>query len=248
MISKYKVICKFYFTEPDASPQNVTAMAVSSTEIRVCWDQVPPINRNGEITMYEVQYDPLQTFDGQISTETTNTSLMCTDLTGLEEYVEYNISVRAYTSEGPGPYSLGIVETTLTDGKRHMLDIFYSSLHSSLYLSPEPSDPPQNVTATVISSTEVMVSWEEVPAIHQNGEITTYEIEYVPLETFGEQISTNTVNTSNGTMLMMVLTGLEESVEYNISVRAYTSAGPGPYSNPVTERTDTDSKEAFIYV
>ena len=69
--------------------------------------------------MYEVEYDPLQTFDGQISTETTNTSLMCTNLTGLEEYVEYTISVRAYTSAGPGPYSLGIVERTLTDGKRH---------------------------------------------------------------------------------------------------------------------------------
>ena len=104
------------------------AMALSSTEIRVCWDQVPAINQNGEITMYEVQYDPLQTFDGQISTETTNTTLMCTDLTGLEEYVEYTISVRAYTSAGPGPYSLGIVERTLTDGKRHMLDIF--TLHA----------------------------------------------------------------------------------------------------------------------
>ena len=107
---------------------NVMPVALSSTDIRVCWDQVPAINRNGEITMYEVQYDPLETFDGQISTETTNTLLMCTNLTGLEEYVEYNISVRAYTSEGPGPYSLGIVETTLTDGNRHMLDIF--TLHA----------------------------------------------------------------------------------------------------------------------
>ena len=116
-------------------------------------------------------------------------------------------------------------------------------MHSSLYLSSEPSDPPQNVTATVVSSTEIMVSWEEVPAINQNGEITTYKIQYVPLETFEGQISTDTVNTSNGSVLTMELTGLEEYVEYTISVRAYTSAGPGPYSDPVTERTDTDSKE-----
>ena len=119
-------------------------------------------------------------------------------------------------------------------------------MHSPFYFSPEPSDPPQNVTATVISSTEIMVSWKKVPAIHQNGEIATYEVEYVPLETFGEQISTNTVNNSNGSVLMMVLTRLEEYVEYNISVRAYTSAGPGPYSDPVTERTDTDSKGNWI--
>ena len=95
-------------------------VALSSTDIRVCWDQVPAINQNGEITMYEVQYNPLQTFDRQISSETvntTNTSLLCTVLTGLEEYVEYNISVRAYTSEEPGPYSLRVNERTLTDCK-----------------------------------------------------------------------------------------------------------------------------------
>ena len=128
-------------------------------------------------------------------------------------------------------------------------------MHSSLYLSPEPSDPPHNVTATVMSSTEIMVSWEEVPAINQNGEITTYEIQYAPLETFERQISTDTVNTSgsesgsgsgSGSVLMMVSTGLEEYVEYNISVRAYTSAGPGPYSDPVTERTSEDSKQQIL--
>ena len=108
-----------------------------------------------------------------------------------------------------------------------------------------PSDSPQNITVESLSSQENKVSWIQVPPESQNGEITTYEIEYVPLETFEGQISTNTVNTSDGSVLMMVLTGLEEYVEYNISVRAYTSAGPGPYSDPVTERTDTDSKEEF---
>ena len=115
-------------------------------------------------------------------------------------------------------------------------------MQSLLYLSPEPSDPPHNVTTTVTSSTEIIVSWEEVPAINQNGLTTTYEIEYVPLETFGGQIFTDTVNTSDGSVLMMVLTGLEEYVRYNISVRAYTIVGPGPYSDPVSERTDSDSK------
>ena len=118
-------------------------------------------------------------------------------------------------------------------------------MQSVFYLSPEPSDLPRNLIATVVSSTEIRVSWEEVPPINQNGEITTYEIEYVPLETFQGQISTNTLNTSDGSVLMMVLTGLEEYLEYNISVRAYTSVGPGPYSDPVSERTDTDSKRVL---
>ena len=91
-----------------------------------------------------------------------------------------------------------------------------------------------------MSSTEIVVLWEEIPAIDLNGVIILYEIQFVPLETFGGQIISDTINTSNGSVLMMVLTGLEEYVEYNISVRAYTSAGHGPYSDDVVERTDTD--------
>ena len=73
-----------------------------------------------------------------------------------------------------------------------------------------------------------------------------YEVQYDPLETFDGQISTETVNITNLSLLCTVVTGLEEYAEYNISVRAYTSVGPGPYSDPVTERTDTDSKGEFV--
>ena len=38
------------------------------------------------------------------------------------------------------------------------------------------------------------------------------------------------------------LTGLQEFTEYNISVRAYTSVGPGPYSEEVTNRTFEDGE------
>ena len=90
---------------------------MSPTEIEVSWEEVPAIDENGMITMYEVQFVPLETFEGQISASTTNTSQLNTTLTGLQEYVEYNISVRAYTSVGPGPYSDLVVNRTLEDGK-----------------------------------------------------------------------------------------------------------------------------------
>ena len=99
--------------------------AVSSTEIDVSWEEVPAIDQNGVITMYQVQFEPLVTFEGQISTNSvnvTNASLSVT-LTGLEEYVEYNISVRAYTSAGPGPYSDGIIKRTNTDGTSYITHI-----------------------------------------------------------------------------------------------------------------------------
>ena len=241
--SAHALSCLFLLsTEPNAPPQNVIAMAISSTEIAVSWKEVPAIYENGIIIVYEVQYVPLQTFGDQISTNTTNTTYLNTTLTGLQEYVEYNISVRAYTSVGPGPYSDPVTERTLEDG----IYTYYWHIYTltNLLFSPEPAVAPENVATMAVSSTEIEVSWEKVPAIDENGIIIVYEVQYVPLQTFGDQISTNTTNT---TYLNTTLTGLEEYVEYNISVRAYTSVGPGPYSDPVTERTLEDGR-VTVYV
>ena len=92
------------------------ATAISSTEMMVTWGEVPPIDQNGIITIYEVQYEPLQ-FMESLSTLVTNTTDMAVNLTNLQEYVEYNISVRAYTFIGFGPFSTEITERTFEDGK-----------------------------------------------------------------------------------------------------------------------------------
>ena len=86
-----------------------------------------------------------------------------------------------------------------------------------------------------------MVSWGVVPPIDQNGIITMYEVLYQPLETFGGAIQTLTRNVS-GTEMSVVLMNLQEFVYYNISVRAYTRVGEGPYSDDVTLRTNEDGK------
>ena len=92
--------------------------------------------------------------------------------------------------------------------------------------------------AVNISSTSVRVSWGEVPAIYQNGVITEYEVEYN--QTTFSEVSMYNITTVNSTTLMVDLTGLEEYVLYSIRVRAYTSAGAGPYSDVVMERTQED--------
>ena len=84
--------------------------------------------------MYEIGYGP---FNCGLMIESINTTgpVLMMNLTGLEEYVEYNVTVRAYTSEGPGPYSdPPITERTLEDGMKHFytvvvikLSMFYSS-------------------------------------------------------------------------------------------------------------------------
>ena len=89
-----------------------------------------------------------------------------------------------------------------------------------------------------------MVTWDPVPDIDQNGIITGYEVMYEPLETFGGNITTQRMNVTAPEM-SMTLTELQEFVFYNISVRAYTSVGAGPFSEDMTERTDEDSKYSY---
>jgi hypothetical protein len=85
----------------------------------------------------------------------------------------------------------------------------------------------------VISPTEVEVSWLEVDPIHQNGIIILYEVDYQPLTDFGSEDVTR-VNITNTTIVLM---DLHESVQYNITVRAFTNVGGGPFSNPVASIT-----------
>ncbi len=97
--------------------------------------------------------------------------------------------------------------------------------------------------ATVISSTEIKVNWTDVLEIDQNGVITDYEVMYVPLMRFGNTLSITIVNTTN---MYITLDGLQEFVNYNISVRALTSVGPGPFSVGIARRTLEDGKTLFI--
>ena len=107
-----------------------------------------------------------------------------------------------------------------------------------------PASPPDNVQADVLSSTEIRVSWTEVPEIDRNGIISMYEVMYEPLMTFGV-LTPAKVNTTN---LTIIVAGLEEDVNYNISVRAYTSVGPGPYSEDITNRTFEDGENITYLV
>ncbi len=116
-------MCFYFDTAPASSPQNVTANLFSSTEIQINWTEVPEINQNGVITEYEIMYEPLVTFSGVLNPTTIITRKLFITLNDLEEYVEYNISVRAYTSVGPGPYSVEIVGRTLEGGEINRLEL-----------------------------------------------------------------------------------------------------------------------------
>ena len=112
-------VCQFSISlVPNAPLDNVQALTSSSTAILVTWDPVPEIDRNGIITQYEVEFN--QSTFSEISTSnltTTNSPQLMVELEGLEEYVEYTVRVRAFTSVGPGPFSAAVVNRTLEDGE-----------------------------------------------------------------------------------------------------------------------------------
>ena len=88
---------------PSNSPTIDSIMLLSPTEIQVNWTAVPEIDRNGVISMYEVLYMSAFSINGSVFTMDGDT--FTAHITGLEEFVVYNVSVRAYTSAGPGPFS-----------------------------------------------------------------------------------------------------------------------------------------------
>ena len=85
-------------------------MILSPTEAEVSWTELAPIDRNGIIITYEVDYQPVVVFEGTeavLRVNTTNTTII---LTGLHESVQYNFTVRAFTIIGPGPFSDPVVD------------------------------------------------------------------------------------------------------------------------------------------
>ena len=102
-----------------------------------------------------------------------------------------------------------------------------------------PSGRPTITEATAISPTEIVMSWNEVYPIDQNGIIIIYEVDYQPVQVFNGSMTVDVVNTTNTTIL---LSNLHEAVQYNMTVRAYTSIGPGPFSSHVLSFTQEARK------
>ena len=93
--------------------------------------------------MYKVMYTPLETFEGALQSNSTILlePARSVNLTGLEEYVNYNISVRAFASVGVGPSSVVVTVLTLQDSKyiarSHYTLTIVCMLHRYIYIERE---------------------------------------------------------------------------------------------------------------
>ena len=104
-----------FLLEPAAAPLDVRGHNTSSTSILVEWDDVPPFDQNGIITNYTITYRSLT--EGHNGSAIAGPFDRPKELTGLREYVDYDITVLASTSKGDGPQSSPILVSTDQDGK-----------------------------------------------------------------------------------------------------------------------------------
>ena len=96
----------------------------SSTSIQVSWEAPSAVDQNGALTEYTVYYQAVgaNIHNGTLKQQAVVAPLNETVLTGLEEYVEYNITVSASTSVGEGPVSASIIVRTAEAGKIFEVD------------------------------------------------------------------------------------------------------------------------------
>ena len=81
----------------------------SSIRISVSWEAVQADLRNGIISGYNITYQSLTEIDSGFVPAGPNDRQA--NLTGLKEFVNYNISVVAFTVKGDGPPSIIVVRT-----------------------------------------------------------------------------------------------------------------------------------------
>ena len=93
----------------------------------------------------------------------------------------------------------------------------------SLCLFTAPSAPPYNITILNTTLFTITVSWDEVPCIHRNGNITGYRI----VSSIKDMRVTYDIIVSQQ---RVTISYLQSDTEYSISVAAVNAAGVGDYS------------------
>ena len=109
------------------------------------------------------------------------------------------------------------------------------------YPSKEPSVGPDNVSFSELNETTFNISWDPLTREKSYGKVILYEIKEELVSRVKRQkrspISSRTFNT---TATFVVLYELPLCSQYHVSVRAYTKAGPGPYSQPMVLQTSSE--------
>ena len=96
---------------PSGPPENLRGMFLNSTSLRITWE--PPLlqDQNGVIRGYNISYN-VSNSEEETDFFVSSTTI---DLTGLQKFTFYDVSVQAFTV-GSGPTVSTVVRTD-SDGK-----------------------------------------------------------------------------------------------------------------------------------
>ncbi|KAK2569714.1 Receptor-type tyrosine-protein phosphatase S [Acropora cervicornis] len=141
------------------------------------------------------------------------------ELTNLKPFSNYSLTVMASSVLGDGLWSNAVTFKTLT---------------------AKPSTAPSNIALQPFNETSYTISWDPLPREKSNGVVLAYEVKYTSVYYRGSP-SSSAPRYQNTTDTMVTLQGLTLCSTYRVLVRAYTSAGAGPFSPTleiVTARPD----------
>uniref|UniRef100_A0A1X7U126 Uncharacterized protein n=1 Tax=Amphimedon queenslandica TaxID=400682 RepID=A0A1X7U126_AMPQE len=190
-------------TAPTAPVGDIIFSSVESVSMTVSWDEVPCNGRNGPITGYYLTYTNI-TSNTSYTVNITGGDNRMYNLTGLIPYTNYTVSIIPYNYNMNGPARQEI-QLSAESIPGMITDLIYA---------PPP--------------TELTLVWN--PPTIPNGIITVYEIRYRE-STSRESTSTGPYNITNTTNTYYSIVGLIPNTSYTIGVRAYTSIGPGEWTN-----------------
>uniref|UniRef100_A0A6I8Q586 Receptor-type tyrosine-protein phosphatase S n=1 Tax=Xenopus tropicalis TaxID=8364 RepID=A0A6I8Q586_XENTR len=187
------------------APGTPVVTETTATSITVTWDSGNP----DPVSYYVIEYKS-KSQDGpyQIKEDITTTRY---SIGGLSPNSEYEIWVSAVNSIGQGPPSEPVVTRT---GEQ------------------APASAPRNVQARMLSSTTMIIQWEE--PVEPNGQIRGYRVYYTmePDQPVSSWLKYNVDDS-----LLTTIGSLLEHETYTVRVLAFTSVGDGPLSDPIQVKT-----------
>ncbi|XP_075747886.1 cell adhesion molecule Dscam1-like isoform X3 [Rhipicephalus microplus] len=213
---------------PGGPPLEVRAVAVDSQTIRVTWK--PPERElwHGELKGYYVGYrldqpgDPYLYKTLQLDQHQDDLAKVVRTevlLSPLRKFSPYLVLVQAFNAAGPGPRSDEVLVSTLDD---------------------VPSQAPQEVQCSPLSSESIRVTWQPPPKSAIHGYLQGYRIWYAQLPAPRERSREEKAVTGQETTLV----DLRKYTNYFIQVAAFTQRGLGTESEPVFCRTMEDVPDA----
>ena len=111
----------------------------------------------------------------------------------------------------------------------------------------EPSTAPFEIASQSYNETTYRISWDPLTREKSNGEVLAYEVKDIKVYHAGSP-SLSAPRYENTTNTMVTLQELVACSTYHVLVRAYTSAGAGPFSPSLEIVTNGRSSNIIVFI